>query len=433
MISTNYIGSVDMFAIFGQSMSVEKAEQDTVAVENVSKSSNADVVTYDYKDTFETSAASKTDSGIYNKPTSEQQGTSSNQQIDDTLEETKIFDFRDHPRMISKEELFNLSDEELLSLYEEEPSLFGFSESNYSFERKVRNLRQSYGGLELFFEKLKTGFDINVIPTTAEGKIEYNKKVLDLWNNNEIIKKSGISMPLLSCFNDVDGMDWAIGDGAEELIGHEIMEIYQLGNTSSKLTSNTSKGSTYGVIDEYGFAVKIPAIYFSQSQKERIEYAQEAVIGTVFDPTIKYEDALGLAGMNINERKTFLTRVQNILDQVTPEIKSTQLKYTIGDFDLGDDKMIGVSGAMGLYLSDKTDKINQALKEDKTLFDMLSKANNSQNKHVDELTISVTNSAGVPLAKNEIIVSGNGKSMKTTVDEIKNISYASLLNKIRRS
>ncbi|MDR1289913.1 MAG: hypothetical protein LBK06_01785, partial [Planctomycetaceae bacterium] len=242
--------------------------------ENVSKSTNADVATYDYKDTFETSAASKTDSGTYNKPAGEHQissditdeTTSSDQQIDDILEETKIVDFCNLPRMISKEELFNLSNEELLRLYENEPSLFGFSESNWGFERKVDSLRQACGIIELFFEKQKTGFDIDVKPTTAEEKIAYREKVLDLWNNNEIIKKSGLIMPMLSCYDYVEGTNWAIGDGAEELIGYEILEIYQFGDTNSKLTSNTSKGTTYGIIDEYGFAVKIPAVYFSQSQ-----------------------------------------------------------------------------------------------------------------------------------------------------------------------
>jgi hypothetical protein len=419
MVDANYISSVEsMFATLGQLLRAEKAERD--AVENVSKGTNADVATYDYEDTFETSAVSEMDSGTYNKPTNNKSYTSSSNTTNEVLSGSRTEEsMTENPlkKVTSFEDLFE----------------HGMESKNLSLEKQTAMLKYAFGHDALELEKKQTGFDINVIPTTVEGKIEYNKKVLDLWNNNEVIKQSGISMPMLSCFNDVEGMDWEIGDGAEELIGHEIMEVYQLGNTNSKLTSNTSKGSTYGVIDEYGFAVNIPAVYFNQSQKERIEYAQEAVLGTVFDPTIKYEDALGLAGMNIDERKTFLTRVQNILDQVTPEIKSTQLKYTIGDFDLSNGKMIGVSGVMGFYLSDNTDKINQALKNDKTLFEMLSKAQNSQNKHVDELTISVTNSAGVPLAKNEIIVSGNGKSMKTTVDEIKNISYASLLDKIRKS
>ncbi|MDR2762236.1 MAG: hypothetical protein LBB88_06495 [Planctomycetaceae bacterium] len=63
---------------------------------------------------------------------------------------------------------------------------------------------------------------------------------------------------------------------------------------------------------------------------------------------------------------------------------------------------------------------------------MLTKAQSS-NKSLDELTISVVDSSGNPLQKNEIILSANGKSLKTTVDKIKNLDHKGIINLIKNN
>jgi hypothetical protein len=372
---------------------------------------------YNYKDTFEISAIENISSGTYKNPNI-----------------TQSENFNDN--------VINLGlipKESTLDFTKPEGSMaVTFLDETVPLEKRINIERAALGIYALLLEQATRNFNIDEIPTTLEGKIEYNKIVSEI-AQNPVIQKSAIAMPILSSFNDVEGTNWSIADGAEALAGHDVLTLFEYGNADNKLIADSYKALTDGIGNQTGFTINIPALYYDQSENSTVNYSTHSPFnfaGKTFEPEIKIEDALGLSGMSINERKTFLSRVQNILDGISPDLKSYQLQYSIGNFDLTSQPMIGVSEAFGYsseYIMNNASTINSALKNDKVLFEMLSKANSSSNKTRDELTISVVDNSGAPLAKNEIIISANGKSMKTTVDTIKNLDHEGILYLIKNN
>ncbi|MDR0392186.1 MAG: hypothetical protein LBH59_09795 [Planctomycetaceae bacterium] len=309
-------------------------------------------------------------------------------------------------------------------------------DSELSLDKRISLERHWFGLLALANEKMSTGFDYKEIPTTTEGKIAYNEKIMEL-KQNPVIQQSGISMPLLNVPTTYNSANtkWSINSGAEALAGHEVLELFDYGNASGKLLDGASPVlGADGMTDANGFEINLPARYREDGSFVSYSHSDPGRPNEMSEPQIKFEDSVGLSGMSIDERQTFLSRVQNILNKVSPGTKAIFYKYDVAKDKNGQD-ILKIEGTMGFVpgsgiVDAIRDSVQQELNKDKTLVDMLSKAQASSNQTRDELTISVVDKSGNRLAKNEIILSANGKSLKTTVNTIKDLDYKGILKLI---
>ncbi|MGL6226773.1 MAG: hypothetical protein ACRC10_09130, partial [Thermoguttaceae bacterium] len=158
--------------------------------------------------------------------------------------------------------------------------------------------------------------------------------------------------------------------------------------------------------------------------------------GQTYSPEINYTDALGLAGMGLEDRKMFLTTAQKILDEVAPGLDVRQLKFTTGYLNAKDMKnnirslTLDVAGGP---IAEQREAIEQALNTNRTLFAMKEKADYANNKGLGELTISVLDGSGSALAKDQVRLIAGGRSVITTVDTIKEMDQQQMLNFVRAS
>ncbi|MDR3183014.1 MAG: hypothetical protein LBT89_08885 [Planctomycetaceae bacterium] len=234
---------------------------------------------------------------------------------------------------------------------------------------------------------------------------------------------------LVNWCNPADATGWAIAYGAEALIGHDVLQMYE-----SEKTTPAEKQNEYGLIhqeiDEYGYAVYVPGKYKSVSYGPG--GLDDFVLGQTYEPEIKYTDALGLGGMSLSDRKTFLTTVQGVLDKIAPGLDARQLKYSTGFLSTSDMQKnrysLTVETQYGVDLKNLKGRIEEALNQNKSLYLMKSKADASADKTLGNYTISVTDKSGIPLAKNAIILTAGGKSVQTTVDVIRNWNHQQIIN-----
>lgn len=288
-------------------------------------------------------------------------------------------------------------------------------------------------------------FDTSKRPTTAEGKAQFNEFVKSLMNDETYEhgvggKRFG-SWPLLGSLNKIEGTDWMIADGAEALIGHDVLNLYE-----NEVSTFDSFQNEYGAvnrrINEYGYAVDMPGKYQDLSYLAATLVNADGTTsktpgllgldgGQTYAPEINYTDALGLSGMSLDDRKLFLDTVQNILDDVAPGLDVRQLKFTTGYLNADDMKnnirslTLDVAGGP---IAEQRAIIEEALNTNRSLYEMKAKADASSNKSVGEYTISVVDAAGNALAKNEIILSSGNKSVLTTVDTIKDMDHKQIIN-----
>jgi len=273
-----------------------------------------------------------------------------------------------------------------------------------------------------------------------------------------------------SSLNKVEGTDWMIADGAEALIGHEVLDW--LGGKATNATADTF-WNEYGAVDqrinEYGFAMDMPGVYkglsymtaeivnpdldFWGGQWKETANGWEPVEGTgkwnhwagsstiikapsfgmdggmTYAPEINFTDALGLGGMSLADRKLFLGKVQGILDEVAPGMEARQLKFSVGQLTADDVR----NGTVSLTLADAgglskglRDSIEQALNQTRQLVDMKLRADASGNKGLGGFTISVLDAQGNALAKDQVRLIADDKSVTTSVDTIRDLDHSQI-------
>jgi hypothetical protein len=288
--------------------------------------------------------------------------------------------------------------------------------------------------LKIYWSFASEGLDYYHPPTAPAEKARYNQIAFGLMNDPDVLaSEPPISIQWLDGFHDVEGTDWQVADGCEALDNHEVLRLYE----------NNRGQNDYGYLspnmDEYGYVSKIPALYQGQGRGRSIPFEITTTIegNTVktevsIKPEIVVVDALGLGGMTLDDRKSFLTQVQSILDNVMPGLDARQLRYFAGFRTAKDAKAgipsLGINSANGAVLTDEQlDKIISALNANKTLGKMLSAAEPSTDKTQGNYKISVVDAAGKALTKDEIILSSGSQSVKTTVAAIKSLDHAAVL------
>ncbi|MDR1493034.1 MAG: hypothetical protein LBT05_09975 [Planctomycetaceae bacterium] len=199
------------------------------------------------------------------------------------------------------------------------------------------------------------------------------------------------------------------------------------------------------LVNEYGFRLSMPGKYQDTSFLTGTFVSPDGTKtttsiyggdgGKTYKPEIKYEDALGLAGMSMGDRKAFLSLAQSILDQVAPGVDVRQLKFKTGYLTLEDVRnhksSILLDIADDRLLGGKRDEIEKALNQNATLVNLKLKADASPDKSVDQLILSVLDASGQELPKNKIRLITDGKSVVTTVDTIKEMDQHQMLEFIR--
>ena len=297
-------------------------------------------------------------------------------------------------------------------------------------------------------------------PLTYEEKQHYN----------EMLKKAhseGI-FPLenfLGNLNRIPGTDWSIADGAEALIGHEILGMLE----KSMLPKSVEMWNMYGPvnqrINEYGFTLDIPASYMNVHYTtglldipginffSTIPKTWSPVVspdGTIkelplllpdmdgsqtFTPEIHFKDALGLGGMSLADRKVFLEMTQKILDNVMPGMDARQLTYTTGYLtatDMRNNKLSLTLTDVSWLTTEQRNTLERALNQNRQLFEMKHRADQSNNKGLGEFTMSVLDANGNALAKDQVRLIAGGKSVITSVDSIKDMDQQQIFAFINR-
>ena len=302
-------------------------------------------------------------------------------------------------------------------------------------------------------------FSFSSNPSTPEGKKAYNDMLLKAMQEG-VQPLHGFRGSL----NRVEGTDWMIADGAEALIGHEILSMFE--NTDSKF------GTQAGQVNEYGFTVSLPGSYqgtnyhtisltIATLQSETFrkvandveilwhtqganpnKFVKPADIptanikapilgldgGQTYSPEINFTDALGLDGMSLGDRKLFLDMTQKILDEVMPGMDARQLKFSTGQRTAADVKNNTFSLTLDVaWLSiEQRNTIEEALNQDRQLFEMKHRADMSGNKGQGEFTISVLDAQGNALAKDQVRLIAGDKSVITSVDNIKDLDHSQM-------
>jgi hypothetical protein len=273
-------------------------------------------------------------------------------------------------------------------------------------------------------------------PTTPGDKAAYNNMLLKAM-------KDGVQ-PLhgfRSSLNIIEGTDWMIADGAEALVGHEI--LHWIGAKATNASSDSFKNE-YGAVDqrinEYGFAMDMPGVYKDLSYLVTDLVMPDGTTtkapifgmdgGQTYTPEIHFTDALGLAGMSLDDRKLFLEMTQKILDKVMPGMDARQLKFSTGQLTKDDVKNNTFSLTLDVaWLSnEQRNTIEQALNQNRQLYEMKHKADQSGNKGVGEFTISVLDAQGNALAKDQIRLIAGNQSVIASVDTIKDLDHMQIYN-----
>ncbi|MCL2004532.1 MAG: hypothetical protein FWG73_00040 [Planctomycetaceae bacterium] len=307
-------------------------------------------------------------------------------------------------------------------------------------------------------------FSFRSSPTTPESKKTYNDMLLKAM-------QEGVQ-PLhgfRSSLNAVEGTDWMIADGAEALIGHEILNMFE--NTNTKFNPYA------GQVNEYGFTISMPGSYqgtnyqttnsiasqteslrrvgndveilwdtqgvdpseFIRSVDVPVENINVPMLGIdggqTYSPEVHFRDALGLGGMSLAERKMFLELTQHILDNVMPGIDARELRFSTGylnDADMRNGNLSLTIDVSGLS-NEQRNTIEQALNQDRRLFDMKQRADMSGNQGLGEFSMSVLDAQSNALAKDQVRLISGGKSVITSVDSIKDMDQQQILGLINRS
>ena len=278
-------------------------------------------------------------------------------------------------------------------------------------------------------------------PLTPEEKKHYN----------EMLRKAlseGIQ-PLQgykSSFNRVEGTDWLIADGAEALVGHKILSVLENGMFAKSDGAHwNAHGPVNPRINEYGFTIDMPASYNGVSYLHGDLVSPGGTTkkvpilgmdgGQTYAPEIHFRDALGLGGMSLADRKLFLELTQSILDNVMPGMDARQLTYTTGyltEADLRNNKLSLTLTDVAWLSTAQRNTLEQALNQNRQLFEMKHRADQSSNKGLGEFTMSVLDANGNALAKDQVRLIAGNKSIITSVDSIKNMNQQQIFAFINR-
>ncbi|GHT25639.1 hypothetical protein FACS18942_01190 [Planctomycetales bacterium] len=278
---------------------------------------------------------------------------------------------------------------------------------------------------------LKLGVDMfRTRPETAEERKTWNDVVRTLMDDEEF-KGTGIAHEFfVSTLSPVEGTDWMLYDGAEALADSGVLTLYEpIGNNPE------ARHNEYGLlrteIDNYGYITLLPGNY------QKLNFTENSLPltidgGIVAQPQVKFTDALGLAGMDLYDRKTFLTKVQRILDDVVPGLDARQLKY-YARFLTQEDSMaykwsLQIEGNIGVDLKGKQEQIAKALNQDTSLGAMAAKATFAEDKTVGNYTITVADSSS-----GGILLNSGGRTVRTTVDTIRYMDHLQIVNYIERN
>jgi len=284
-------------------------------------------------------------------------------------------------------------------------------------------------------------FSFSEIPTTPEGKKLYHEMQVKA-------RLDGVEPPgiLLSSLNQIEGTNWKIADGAEALVGHEILGMLENGMFAN---SGETQWNKYGwvnpQINEYGFTIDMPASYNGVSYVMTDLVSPDGTTkkapilggdgGQTYAPEIHFRDALGLGGMSLADRKLFLELTQSILDNVMPGMDARQLTYTTGyltEADLRNNKLSLTLTDVAWLSTAQRNTLEQALNQNRQLFEMKHRADQSSNKGLGEFTMSVLDANGNALAKDQVRLIAGNKSIITSVDSIKNMNQQQIFAFINR-
>ena len=278
-------------------------------------------------------------------------------------------------------------------------------------------------------------------PLTPEEKKEYNE-MLQKAHSEGIFPLESFQ----SSLNKIAGTDWMIADGAENLIGHEILGWLENGMLAKSGETGNSYGPVHPRINEYGFAIHMPGLYnginFMNGMLDlpRINIFEKITEsgflpgmdgGQTYTPEIHFKDALGLGGMNLADRKLFLDMTQKILDNVMPGLDARQLTYSTGYISGNNNLSLTLVDAASLSYEQRN-TVEQALNENRQLFEMKHRADQSGNKGFGEFTMSVLDENGNALAKNQVRLIAGNKSITTTIDTIKDMNQQQIFAFINR-
>jgi len=288
-------------------------------------------------------------------------------------------------------------------------------------------------------------FSLSSNPTTPEDKKKYNEMVVKMINDGI---QSPYSLRFYGSLNKIEGTDWMIADGAEALIGHDVLSMFE--NAHTQFNANA------GQVNEYGFAISMPGSYagagisYQSYQTTTLytpplynvisgKYDKQPEVhvpilgldgGQTYSPEIQFRSVLGLDGMSLDDRKLFLDKVQTILNDVMPGMDARQLSYSTGQRTEADVKNNTFSLTLDVawLSSEQRNTIEDALNKDGQLRAMKLKADASGNKAQGELSMSVLDAQGNALAKDQIRLTAGGKSVTTSVDTIKDLDYSQIYN-----
>ena len=304
-------------------------------------------------------------------------------------------------------------------------------------------------------------------PLTPEEKKHYNEMLTKALSEG-IHPLHGYKTSL----NRVEGTDWLIADGAEALIGHEVLGM---------LEGMLAKSG--GRVNEYGFYIDMPGshngmifltseivqpdLYFWTGQYKETADGWTIVEGTgtwqksessgmttkvpvpafmpdgsfaqTFTPEISFRDATGLGGMSLTDRKQFLASAQKIIDRVMPGLNVDARSFTYStaylsnkDFENGKLSLTISNNIGGMLSDDQRDTLQHALNENRQLVEMKHRADQSNNKGLGEFTMSVLDANGNALAKDQVRLIAGNKSVTTTIDTIKDMDHQQIFALINR-
>jgi hypothetical protein len=244
--------------------------------------------------------------------------------------------------------------------------------------------------------------------------------------------------PFLSSLNRVEGTDWQIADGAEALIGHEILGMIEVIDTKSNVLA--------GQVNEFGFTINMPGWHQGTNFMLLDLTGQPNVRGgfglmdggQTYAPEIRFIDAFGLGGMSFDDRRLFLDMTQQIIDDIMPGIDVRQLTFSTGFLNDADFKnnhrslMLANSDGISFLSSEQRDILEEALNQNRLLVDMKLRAETSGNRGFGEFTMSVLDAEGNALAKDQIRLIAGDRSVTTTVDTIKDMNQQQIFEFINR-
>lgn len=239
---------------------------------------------------------------------------------------------------------------------------------------------------------------------------------------------------------------WEFAAGAEAFKGHQIMDA-MLREIQFQPSSENSYGvSSSPIIDEYGYGSQPPArimerpgmftsknIAFEIDSNNEIHQVvmQSAPISS---NAIETKDWVNLPGLTLDERKTFLDGVQDLINENGYELDARYLRYSgypgAPDINSAHEDIWGKCDYEAAF------KLSKMIADDSTLVGLLRKSADAQNgistNRTQEYSITVVDATGKRLPDDQIYInSGDGsKKIQMSVEDFSKLDRKQITERL---